>query len=62
MTGYSKLTHGEESFDSTEITSSHHVTSQCREVASHRKCSNREKLRRISQVDSGLRQEEDEEG
>lgn len=54
VTGYSKLTHGEEFFDSTEITSSHHVTS-------HRKCSNREKLRRVSQVDSGLRQEEEEE-
>ncbi|XP_070784620.1 transmembrane protein 200C [Enoplosus armatus] len=62
-TGYSKLTHGEdESFESTEITSSHYVTSQgggqsSGEVTSHRKYSNREKLRMISQVDSGLRQE-----
>lgn len=52
-TGYSKLTHGEEeSFESTEVTSSHHVTS-------HRKYSNREKLRMISQVDSDQRQEEE---
>ncbi|XP_022621495.1 transmembrane protein 200C-like [Seriola dumerili] len=64
ITGYSKLTHGEdESFESTEITSSH-VTSQAsrlrsEEVTSQRKYSNREKLRIISQVDSGLRQEEE---
>ncbi|XP_049421479.1 transmembrane protein 200C-like isoform X2 [Epinephelus fuscoguttatus] len=64
-TGYSKLTHGEdESFESTEMTSSYHVTSQgggerSEEVTSHRKYSNREKLRMISQVDSGLRQEEE---
>lgn len=55
-TGYSKLTHGEEeSFESTEVTSSHHVTS-------HRKYSNREKLRMISQVDSDQRQEEEGRG
>ncbi|XP_023249673.1 uncharacterized protein LOC111644927 isoform X1 [Seriola lalandi dorsalis] len=64
ITGYSKLTHGEdESFESTEITSSH-VTSQAsrlrsEEVTSQRKYSNREKLRIISQVDSGLRQEDE---
>ncbi|XP_071340306.1 transmembrane protein 200C-like isoform X2 [Trachinotus anak] len=64
ITGYSKLTHGEgESFESTEITSSEHVTSQAsslrsEELTSERKYSNREKLRMISQVDSGLRQEE----
>lgn len=67
-TGYSKLTHGEDkSFESTEITLSHHVTSQSGgqksgEVTSRRKYSNTEKLRMISQVDSGLRQEEEEEG
>ncbi|XP_036934280.1 uncharacterized protein LOC119008290 [Acanthopagrus latus] len=55
-TGYSKLTHGEEeSFESTEMTLSHHVTS-------HRKYSNREKLRMIAQVDSGQRQEEEGRG
>ncbi|XP_044033256.1 uncharacterized protein LOC122867010 [Siniperca chuatsi] len=65
MTGYSKLTHREdESFESTEITSSHYVTSQdggqmSGEGTSHRKYSNTEKLRMISQVDSGLRQEEE---
>ncbi|XP_035534016.1 transmembrane protein 200C-like [Morone saxatilis] len=59
-TGYSKLPHREdESFESTEVTTSHHVTSQGTEVTSHRKYSNREKLRMISQVDSGLRQEEE---
>ncbi|XP_042371668.1 transmembrane protein 200C-like [Plectropomus leopardus] len=64
MAGYSKLTHGEdESFESTEMTSSFHVTTQgggqrSGEVTSHRKYSNREKLRMISQVDCGLRQEE----
>ncbi|KAM6908567.1 uncharacterized protein PEZ65_016810 [Lycodopsis pacificus] len=52
--GYSKLTHGEDqSFESTEMTSSHHVTS-------HRKYSNREKLRMISQADSGSMQTEEE--
>ncbi|XP_068593210.1 transmembrane protein 200C-like [Cebidichthys violaceus] len=52
--GYSKLTHGEdESFESTEMTSSHRVTS-------HRKFSNREKLRMISQADSGSMQTEEE--
>lgn len=56
--------HGEdESFESTEITSSHHVTSQVNqlkseEVASQRRYVNVEKLRMISQVDSGPRQEE----
>ncbi len=63
-TGYSKLTHQDESFESTEITSSHHVTSQDGGQRSggvtYRKYSNREKLRMISQVDSGLRQEEEE--
>lgn len=59
-TVYSKLTHGEEeSLDSTNITLSHHMTSQCCEMTSHRKYSNRESPRRISQVDSGLRQEEE---
>ncbi|XP_068604399.1 transmembrane protein 200C [Brachionichthys hirsutus] len=44
MTGYSKLVHAEaESFESAEMTSSHHVTSD-------RKYSNREKLRMISQA------------
>ncbi|XP_068160391.1 transmembrane protein 200C-like [Antennarius striatus] len=52
MTGYSKLAHAEaESFESTEMTSSRHVTSD-------RKYSKREKLRMISQVDSCVRQEE----
>uniref|UniRef100_UPI0037E9756E transmembrane protein 200C-like n=1 Tax=Semicossyphus pulcher TaxID=241346 RepID=UPI0037E9756E len=66
-TGYSKLTQGEdESFESTEMTSSYnHVTSQGRAqrsvvVTSHRKYSNREKLRMISQVDSGVRKDEEE--
>ncbi|XP_041817292.1 transmembrane protein 200C-like [Chelmon rostratus] len=63
VAGYSKLTHGEdESFESTEITSSTHVTSQHEEVTSHRKYSNREKLRMISRVNSGLRQEDETEG
>ncbi|XP_045929381.1 transmembrane protein 200C-like [Micropterus dolomieu] len=62
-TGYSKLTHGDDqSFES--ITSPCRVTSQggaqrTGEVTSHRKYSNREKLRMISQVDSGLRREEE---
>ncbi|KAG7222976.1 hypothetical protein INR49_029198, partial [Caranx melampygus] len=53
--GYSKLMHGEdESFESTEITSSHHVTSQAsqlssEEVTSQRRYSKMEKLRMISQ-------------
>ncbi|KAI3355607.1 hypothetical protein L3Q82_018445 [Scortum barcoo] len=56
-TGYSKLPHGEdESFESNEVTT-HNVTSQCGgqrlgSMISHRKYSNREKLRMISQVDS----------
>nr|XP_046227098.1 transmembrane protein 200A [Scatophagus argus] len=62
MTGYSKLMHEEEeSFELTDTTSSHHVISQCMEVTSHRKYSNREKLRMISQADSGLRREQEEE-
>ncbi|XP_070841724.1 transmembrane protein 200C [Chaetodon trifascialis] len=63
MAGYSKLTHREdESFESTEITSSHLLTSQCGEVTSYRKYSNREKLRMISRVNSDLRQEDENEG
>lgn len=59
-TGYNKLAHGDdESFESSEVTSSKSV-SQCEEVTSHRKYSNREKLRMISQVDSGVKREEGE--
>ncbi|XP_060921138.1 transmembrane protein 200A-like [Labrus mixtus] len=62
--GYSKLTQGEdESFESTEMTSLHLMKSQeggqwSGEVTSHRKFSNREKLRMISQADdqSGVRE------
>ncbi|XP_035475592.1 transmembrane protein 200C [Scophthalmus maximus] len=54
--GYSKLANREdESFESTEMTSSHRVTSQ-------RKYSNREKLRMISQVHSGPTHDEEETG
>ncbi|XP_008300522.1 transmembrane protein 200C [Stegastes partitus] len=55
--GYSKLSHGED--ESFELASSHQVTSQSGGVRSQRSFSNREKLRMISQVDSGLRQEEE---
>lgn len=52
--GYSKLTHREgESFESAEMTSSLHVASggqRSEEVMSHRKVSNREKLRMMSLV------------
>ncbi|XP_069368773.1 transmembrane protein 200C-like isoform X2 [Paralichthys olivaceus] len=50
--GYSKLTHGEiASFESTEMTSLRHQTSQkSEEMTSQRKYSNREKLRMISQL------------
>ncbi|KAE8279584.1 Transmembrane protein 200C [Larimichthys crocea] len=54
-TGYSKLMHGEDE----PFESSHHVTSQGREMTSHKMYSNKEKLRMISQVGSGLRQEEE---
>ncbi|KAM9337102.1 uncharacterized protein ABDE67_018398 [Symphorus nematophorus] len=56
-TGYCKLTHGEdESFESAHVTSS-----QSGEVTSHRRYSNREKLKMISQVESGPRRQEEEE-
>ncbi|TKS87295.1 Lethal(3)malignant brain tumor-like protein 4 [Collichthys lucidus] len=45
-TGYSKLMHGEDE----PFESSHHVTSQGREMTSHKMYSNKEKLRMISQV------------
>ncbi|XP_053268144.1 transmembrane protein 200C [Pleuronectes platessa] len=53
--GYRKLTHGEvASFESTEMTSLHPVTSQkSEEMTSQRKYSNREKLRMISQLMRG---------
>ncbi|XP_040921492.1 transmembrane protein 200C-like [Toxotes jaculatrix] len=62
--GYSKLMHGEdESFESTEITSSPQTAQvggqRSEEVTSRRRYSNREKLRMISQMDPGLRQEEE---
>ncbi|XP_062236077.1 transmembrane protein 200C [Platichthys flesus] len=52
---YRKLTHGEvASFESTEMTSLHPVTSQkSEEMTSQRKYSNREKLRMLTQLMSG---------
>ncbi|XP_026218068.1 uncharacterized protein tmem200ca [Anabas testudineus] len=54
VTGYSKLMSGEdESFESIEMVSSNLVTSQDGGVRSQRRYSNREKLKMISQVETG---------
>lgn len=53
---YSKGMHSKEA----EVTSSHHVTSQCIKVTSDCRCSNRKEVGRKPQVDSGHTQEEEE--